>query len=49
MSRPKTAENMEVELYEHKNWLANSLPGPAPTVNSSSTESRQLLGVLLSK
>lgn len=49
MSRPKTAENMENELYEHKNWLADSLPGPAPRVNSAAKESRQLLGVLLSK
>ena len=49
MSRPKTVENMETALYEHKNWLADPMADPAPSLNSSVEESRQLPEVVLSK
>lgn len=49
MSKPKTVENMEIALYEHKNWLTDPMAETAPAVGSNAEESRQLLGVLLSK
>ncbi len=49
MSRPQTVENLEMALYEHKNWLAEPITEPGLAVPSTADKSRQSLRVLLSK